>query len=92
MCDTIPEKRCAEVEKSFPDGFPGRVALPESSHKFLFQLPEQLGDEDVLVLEIAIDRSGAHARFFGDIGHRGAMKTLFRHEFQGRLHDVSTLV
>jgi hypothetical protein len=88
----IPKKFPDYIEKSFPDRFPEGVTILENLHDLVFQFPVQLGDEDVLALEITVDRSGSHARFFSDLGHRGAMKTMFRNEFQGCLHDVTTLV
>jgi hypothetical protein len=52
----------------------------------------QFGDKDILALEITVDRSGGHARFFGDICHGGTVKAIFGNEFQGRLQDVFALI
>jgi hypothetical protein len=88
----ITDKLFEQVEKSFPEETPGRIAFLENRYDFVFQFPVQLGDEDILALEITVDRSGGHARLFGDLGHRGAVETLFGNELKGRLHNIKTLV
>ena len=87
----IPEKFPDQVEKSFPEGPFDRVAFKKSRADLLFQFSVQLCDEHVLVLEIPVDRSGSHARFFGDLGHWGS-KTMLCDEFHGCFHDLTALV
>ena len=78
--------------KLFFNRFPQGVIVQENLHQLVFYFLEQIVDEDVLILEVPVDRAGSHMCFFCYFGHRSVVKTPFNNEFQSRLQNVGAFI
>jgi len=73
------------MEKLFFNRFPLRVIVQENLHQLVFYFLEQIVDEDVLILEVPVDRAGGNVCFFGYFGHWGVVETPLSNKFQCQL-------
>jgi len=78
--------------KLFFNRFPQGVIVQENLHQLVFYFLEQIVDEDVLILEVPVDRAGGNVCFFGYFGHWGVVETPLSNEFQCRLQNVGVFV